>query len=309
MIQFRLEWCYATRDYIRNYLHFAYMLLDQILGFWILKYRFYLSVGYWPNFSEPKTFNEKINWRKIYDKAPIYKITSDKLRLREYLTSRFGSQAANNILPKVLLITTRPTPDLLKSFGTGVAIKANHGTGWVEIVPKDSNPNWDIIAFKARSWLRKTYGKNKHEWGYYGIEAKVYIEELILNEDGDPAMDIKFHVMDGICEWLEVVYNRQKGAKFARANRDWEKLDITWKKYTQGELPRKPEYFQEIRSLAEKIGNDFDYIRVDILSGARDWKLNELTLHDGSGFVAYDDPQVDLNQGARWRHRRNNLTI
>ena len=81
MIKVKFEWCYAARDYIRNYLHFVYMHLDKMLNYWILKYRFYLSVGYWPNFSEPKTFNEKINWRKINDKAPIYKITSDKLMI------------------------------------------------------------------------------------------------------------------------------------------------------------------------------------------------------------------------------------
>ena len=300
-----LEPIIALRDHAGQLFQFAIMRVDQRLSYAIFKTRFYKIVGYWPNFEDPKTFNEKINWRKINDRNPAHTIVSDKLRMREYISDRFGAQAAEAMLPKVLGITTKPTAALFKSFGTGVAIKANHGSGWVEIIAKDSQTDWDRIASTARSWLRKTYGLRKHEWAYQNITPKIFAEELLSNSDHRQIIDIKFHVMHGVCEWLDISHDRQQGVKFVNADRDWKKSEVTWKNYVQGNLPEKPVYYFEILNLAEEIGQDFDYIRVDFLGSQNEWKLGELTLYDSSGLTAYADKSVDLAYGLRWNHRSN----
>lgn len=109
--------------------------------------------------------------------------------------------------------------------------------------------------------------------------------------------------MDGVCLWVEVSQDRHRSVKFVSATRDWKKKNVTWNNYVQGELPTKPPYYVEILTLAEKIGQDFDYIRVDFLGSQSQWKLGELTLYDSSEFTAYEDQQVELNYGSNWKHR------
>jgi len=302
-----IESIIAIWDYAIQKFQLALMCLDQKLNYAIFKARFYRTVGYWPDFSEPKTFNEKINWRKIHDRNPAYTIISDKLRVREYIRNRFGAQAAEAMLPKVLSVTTNPTSEILMSFGTGVAIKANHGSGWVEIVAKHSQPDWDRIVTTARRWLRKKYGLRKHEWAYHNIEPKVFIEELLSNPDGRPILDIKFHVMDGVCSWVDVSYDRKRAIKFVSATRDWQSADVSWRNYPKGKLPTKPRYFSEILAIAEKIGQDFDYIRIDFLGSKNQWKHGELTLYDSSGLTAYENKQVELHYGSNRRHRSDRM--
>ena len=51
-----------------------------------IKKQFKKNIGYEIDFSKPpQTFNEKIQFRKIYDKNPLYSICSDKYRVREYV--------------------------------------------------------------------------------------------------------------------------------------------------------------------------------------------------------------------------------
>ena len=136
---------------------------------------------------------------------------------------------------------------------------------------RDSQPDWDRIAITARRWQRKTYGLRKHEWAYHNIEPKVFLEELLSNPDNSPIVDIKFHVMDGVCLWVEVSQDRHRCVKFVSATRDWQKKNVTWKNYAQGELPTKLPNYVEVQTVAEKIGQDFDYIRVDFLGSQSQW--------------------------------------
>jgi len=299
-----LEPLFAVIQYLDNGLARLYARIDRALDYPLLKHMFKRIVGYWPNLMAPSSFNEKVQWRKINDHAPVYTVISDKYRLKDYITHRFGAQRAAAILPKWRLVTAWPTAAILKAAGTGVAIKANHGSGWVKIVPQGSVPDWRRLAWTARRWMRKGYGLSRHEWAYHRIKPLTLVEELVLDQDGLPAMDIKFQVMDGVCDRIEVICDRQSGGQYVTATPDWKMVDADWKHYARGALGERPDYFEEVRALAEEIGRDFDYIRVDFLCGATEWRLNELTLYESSGFTAYADPNLELAYGRLWNQRK-----
>lgn len=40
--------------------------------------KFRKKIGYTPNFDTPKSFNEKVNYRMIYDRNPLYTQLADK---------------------------------------------------------------------------------------------------------------------------------------------------------------------------------------------------------------------------------------
>ena len=294
----------AAVDYLSNGLWWIYAQIDRALNYTLLKRKFKRVVGYWPDLTHPKTMNEKIQWRKLNDRASVYPVIADKFRLREYITHRFGAERAAEIMPNWRLITAKPRAATLRAAGTGVILKPNHGAGWQRVVPDASDPDWRRLAFTARRWMRKRYGVKRHEWFYSNIKAVTLVEDLVLGPDNQPPMDIKFHVMDGQCIWVLVVYDRKTDMRVVQASRDWQRIETTSRNYTHGALPDKPAYFQEILAIAEEIGCDFDYIRVDFLCGVSEWRLNELTLCESSGFVASNDVALALARGSRWNHRK-----
>ena len=54
-----------------------------------LEYRLYM--GKKLNIKEPKTFNEKLQWLKLYDKNPIYTKLADKYEVRQYIKNIIGN--------------------------------------------------------------------------------------------------------------------------------------------------------------------------------------------------------------------------
>lgn len=278
--------------------------VDRTLGFALSRRKFRRILGYWPNFEQPQTFNEKIHWRKFYDPAPVYTVISDKLRLQDYVHHRLGADRAQGLLPNRRLVTARPTAADLAAIGTGVIIKPNHGSAWYRIVAKGTKPDYHRLALIARCWLRLRYGQKRHEWAYRDIVPQIMVEDLVLGENGHPAMDVKFHMMDGVCQWIEVMYDRHHQTQFATATADWLALEIDWKNYRRGALPNRPKDFAQMRAVAQDLSAEFDYIRVDFLCGDAEWKLNELTLYESSGLAAYQDPSVALRFGQLWKHRK-----
>lgn len=276
------------------------MWIDRALGFPALKRRFRRATGHEPDFDAPRTINEKINWRKLHDRADVYSVIADKVRLQDYLAVSLGAARAEAILPKQRLVTDRPTAKALEALGTGVAIKANHGSGWVRIVPTGAKPDWKQIAAEARMWLRRTYGLRRHEWAYWSIAPKVMVEDLVLGPDGQPAQDVKFAIMDGVCVYIFVMQGRHGIRQFSHYTPDWTLIPL---EAEPGPSVPAPAYLEEMRALAEEVGRDFDYIRVDFLCGETEWRLNELTTYSASGLDVFDPVGLDLEFGQQWKHR------
>jgi hypothetical protein len=281
----------------------ASMKLDAARGHRKLRARFKAYVGYTPNFEAPATMNEKINWRKLHDRAAVYPVISDKIRVHDYLVRALGPERAAALRTPIRLVTARPTASALRAAGTGVAIKANHGCGWVRIVPDGAEPDWQALAAEARNWLRLKHGLHNHEWAYWSIPPKILVEELVLGPDNEPAPDLKFAVMDGRCTYIFREADRFSNHAISYYHPDWTPMELAMGINPVGAHVPAPFGLDEMRTIAEEIGRDFDYIRVDFLAGADRLCLNELTLYRSSGLAAFDPPELDLHFGQMWHHR------
>ncbi len=65
----------------------VYRLLPDIL---FLKIKFYFRTKYVLNINSPKTFNEKLQWLKIYYRKPIMTTMVDKYAAKEYVAHIIG---------------------------------------------------------------------------------------------------------------------------------------------------------------------------------------------------------------------------
>ena len=53
---------------------------------------YYFRMGKWLHLKHPKTFNEKLQWLKLYGRRPIDTVLSDKYAVKDYIAKTIGSQ-------------------------------------------------------------------------------------------------------------------------------------------------------------------------------------------------------------------------
>ena len=175
----------AWRDWIGEKRGCALAWLDAVAGYPALRRRYRAKAGYPLNLAAPVTVGDKINWRKIHDRNPVFPILADKVRMRDYVAERLGPDAAG-LFPSLYQVTGRAAEIDLDDLPGGVVIKANHASGWIILLRDGAPVDADWVRRVCRHWLRRTYAPQKQEWAYAGIPRRILVEELILFEGGSP---------------------------------------------------------------------------------------------------------------------------
>ncbi len=275
---------------------------DLAVGAPNLRNAFEAIVGYVPDFENPRSHNEKINWRKLYDRNPIYPVMSDKLRVRDYVATVLGPDMPVDLFPRLRGVSANPSARWLRRFGDGIAIKANNGCGTNLIVMKGERPDWEDHARIARRWMRQQHGVLLHEWAYWQIPPRVIVEDLLLTPDGRCADDIKFWMFDGKCRVVQVIRDR-----FGIQAKGFYRPDQTPIPVRYGSAPIADfihhTRFDEMLVLATKVSAGLDFVRVDFLVAGDQFAMNELTIYRSSGLNRFDPVEYDFEFGSYWTLR------
>jgi len=274
-------------------------LMNRFSNYQLEKRRFYRKLGYPLNLKNPQSFNEKIVWKKIYDRNPLLPITADKYRVRSYLKDVLGEEQANQILIPILYVTDKPKTIPFDRLPSSFIIKPNHASGRSLIV-KDGHYNPKEIIRTCKRWLQTPYGLEKLEWAYQPIKRKIIVEELLL-EEGKIPRDIKFHMFHGKCKIVNITYNRKNNPTISIFNEKWKLLTLRGFRYSQGPKIEKPKNYDKMIEIAEKLSNNFDHIRVDFYNIKGEIYFGELTHYVASGRVKFVPNSFDFELGKCWK--------
>lgn len=261
--------------------------------------KFFQCHGYELNLENPRSYNEKIVWRKIYDRNPLFPILSDKYRSREFVIERLGKEAGEKILVPLLFVTGNPEEIPFGDLPEEYIIKPNHGSGSTIIVDSLRPAYPDRIIPKCRKWLVKIYGQSKLEWAYSQIKPLIMIERLLKDRIGRFASDFKFHVFGGKVEWVFVMHDRFEVPSTARYDRNFKRMANSAEGLAVAQDIPKPDNFEEMVEIAEKLALSLDYLRVDLYNVDGDIFFGEFTVYPASGLNRFDK-DFDLDIGARW---------
>jgi hypothetical protein len=256
--------------------------------------KFRKRVGYFPNIARPKKYHEKMYWRKIFDRNPLFIIFGDKQKTKQFFHEK---------IPELEIIWPvwcgkKLDGAAYKLLDNKHVLKANHGSGRNLFPDKLGNGQKYIEKIAAR-WMKTAYGKKKLEWAYQNAERYLYIEKIIKNDSGN-LMDIYIRAAMGkILQVSVLINNKTDISKFGYFNEHGERLS----KY---ELPGKyalptdfslPANFNEAISHARKISTDMDYVRVDFMSTGEQLYAGEITVYPNAGLTrAKKDPDSDMNE-------------
>lgn len=310
------------RPYKRSYTgYILYDIIQRLQGYKKEKQRVYNALGYYPNFKNPQSFNEKLLWKKFYDRNPILPIIADKYRVREYLKEVLGQKEAKKILIPLLYVTDKPENIPFDSLSGEYIIKPNHAShkyviaenigkqkrytirrnGRIVNVFPDSQQIEDEIIKVCKGWLKNSFGFRTHEWAYQRIKRKIVIEKLLRDINGKIPADYKFTVFNGKCHFIEVHYDRFIDYKKGIYTPEWKYINIKSSIYAKkADYSEKPKNLKSMIDLAETLGKPFDCIRVDLYLLGEEIYFGELTNYISSGIKPLPK-SYDFELGSKWK--------
>lgn len=284
---------------IKNSLKYLsyYLIPDKLYR----KILFKRSTGKNLNLKNPKSFNEKINARILYDENPIYTKLADKYLVRDYVKEKIGDSYLINLLGYY----SSPSEINYDILPTQFVLKCNHDAGSVIIVKDKNVINKDIIYKKLKKSLKYNMYYKTREKHYKNIPAIILCEEYIdifSSESNIPQPeDYKIHCFHGKPEYLEIQFSRFSNERYINIyDKDWNLQPfLMGYQNTLFEVP-KPQKLEEMLQLAEKLSSDFEYCRVDFYLVNDQIFFGEITFTPCNGMDQFIPYEWDYKFGEKW---------
>ena len=244
------------------------------------------------NWSCPVTFNEKLQWLKVYDHNEKYTKMVDKYEVREIVGDRVKMFPLLGVWEKVEDIDFESLPNKF-------VLKPNHDSGSVEIC-KDKT-SWDRSAAckRLQKALDTNYFFKGREWPYKNVKRRIIAEKYMESFDVEEIYDYKFMCFNGRVEMSFVVHNRfKKGGVYVDFyDREWNKMPFTRHYPTaETEIP-KPLNYERMIELSEHFSTGIPFLRVDFYEVEGELYFGEFTFYPGGGLEPFQPAEWDEKIG------------
>lgn len=242
----------------------------------------------------PKTFNQKIQWLKMYDSLDIKTELADKYLVRKWIQEKIGD---NYLIPIISYWKSEDEIDF-STLPNKFVLKANHGSN-MNIIVKDKNKiNIKQIKKTLKKWRMINYGLGPNmEKHYINIDHLIIAEEYLENENSD-LYDYKVHCFNGVPKIIQIIKGRSNKEKMGFYDLDWNLLNIRRKGMGMLDNEKKPECFNELIEKAKILSKEFIYVRVDFYIIDNKIYFGEMTFTPGSGGVAWEPNEANYYMGS-----------
>lgn len=252
------------------------------------------------NLNHPKSFNEKLQWLKLYNKRPEYTIMVDKVKVKDYVASVIGKDF---VIP-TLGVWDDPEKINFNKLPDKFVIKCNHNSGTGMYICTDKK-QMDVKKVKEglKKGLKENYFIYNREYPYKDVPRRIIAEQFLEpDKELKDLMDYKLFCFDGEVKIIEVDYNR-----FIHHNRnlytpEWKRMEV------EIEFPSEPgKEFQRPNGLemaieaAQKLSKGIPHVRVDFYIVNGHVYFGEMTFFHGSGMEKITPASFNEEMGS-WIH-------
>lgn len=247
----------------------------------------------------PQTFNEKLQWLKLYERRPDYTTMADKYKVKEYVSNRISEEYVVPILGGPWECFEDIDFDKLPN---QFVLKTNHDCGGV-VVCKDKN-TFDRIKAKKKlsAHLKNNYYLRFREWPYKKISPLIFAEKYIEDESGEELRDYKFFCFNGEPKLMYIATDRTsetEETKFDFFDMDFNHLPFTNGHPNASVIPNRPTCFEVMKELAAKLSKGIPHVRVDFYEANGNVYFGEFTFFHFSGLVPFNPEEWD-NRIGKW---------
>lgn len=241
--------------------------------------------GCYPDLKNPRTFDEKIQWYKLYYRNPLMTALADKYAVRKYVEEK-GLAA---ILNELYGVYDNADEIDLSGLPDRFIIKATHGWNMNFTCKDKKSLHWSECCRTMNGWLKTNHYASAREWSYKNIKPRLICEKYLENEAFHELIDYKFYCYNSKPEVLFVCTGRFSpgGVKYNAYDMNWNRIYAYKGKPCSDLVIEKPKTFEFMVSVAEKLCEGFPFVRIDLYSLEDRVIFGEATFYPDAGFVPF----------------------
>lgn len=275
-------------------LHITYFIPDKIY----LKIMFHSIMGKKLNLKYPKTFNEKLQWLKIYDHKLEYVRMVDKYEVKKFIADILGEEY---LIPTLGIWENFDDIDF-EMLPNQFVLKCTHNSGGVVICKDKSNLDINSTRREINKSLNSNFYWYGREWPYKNVRRRIIAEKYVVPENSCELRDYKFMVFNGQVKCSFVCSERysRDGLKLDFFDNNWNHMPVErYYKNSTNKIDR-PHYLHEMTKISEKIARNINvaFVRVDLYETKDQIYFGEITFFPGSGYEKFSPEKWDYTFGS-----------
>lgn len=258
-----------------------------------LKYLYYKRMDKKIDLTCPQTFNEKLQWLKLYDRNPEYTKMVDKHEAKKYVADIIGEEY---IIPTLGVWDKFEDIDFNR-LPNQFVLKCTHDSGGLVICKDKVQLNIEEAKKKINKSLKRNYYYSGREWPYKNVKPRIIAEKYMVDESGTELKDYKFFCFNGEPKMLFVAKDRPLATKFNYYDMNFKKLPFKQHYENFIEDVEKPKGFETMVELSRKLSRNIPHLRVDFYDINGKVYFGELTFYNFSGFEKFEPEEWDKKLG------------
>ena len=268
-------------------------LLNWMTDKSLLKLMYKSRMGKSLDLDNPKSYNEKLQWLKLYDRNPMYTKLVDKYEVRSHIAETIGKE----YLIPLYGVWENPDEIDFDSLPDQFVLKCTHDSGSVIICDDKSKLDKNRVKKKLKKALRFNFYYHGREWPYKNVKPRIIAEKYMLNAEGSAELtDYKWFCFDGIAKAMFIATDRQtprEETKFDFFDMEFRHLPFTNGHPNATRVIEKPASFALMRELAERVSQDIPHVRVDFYEADGQVYFGEMTFYHWNGMTPFQPEEWD----------------
>lgn len=280
-------------EYIKNPFR-LYWKLEKYMSFdWMsdeafIRMKYHAAMGKKLNLKNPRTFQEKLQWLKLYDRNPLYTTLVDKQAVKEYVAVKIGD---------AYVIPTLGVWDSFDDIDFDVlpnqfVLKCTHDSGGLVIVTDKAEFDREAAKEKIETSLATDFYKVGREWPYKNVPHRIIAEQYMIDDDLGELKDYKFYCFNGEPKYLFIASDRNKGGqevKFDYFDINFNRLQLKNAAHPNSTYDiKQPETFHEMIKIAAELSSGIPQVRIDLYEVNGHVYFGEYTFFSGGGWKPFD---------------------
>ena len=285
---------------ISKYLRNPSLIPDRMLKLFspILNDKLYLQLLWKASFKEhlnlkaPQTFNEKLQWLKLYNRDPRYTMMVDKYLVKDYVSQIIG---AEHVIP-VIKRYDKPEQISLNELPEQFVLKCNHNSGAIWICKNKAEFDLDKVKAEIAVSLKEDYSLRGREWPYKNVQRCIIAEPYIEDSATGQLIDYKVFCFNGIPKAIQIDMDRYSGHRRNIISTEGECLgySVGDDAATDKSIPAPPaEQLNLLLEYAKKLSLGIPHVRVDFYIVDGCVIFGEMTFFHNSGFAKFVPESVN----------------
>ena len=240
---------------------------------------------------EPKTFDEKINWLKLYNRKPEYTKMVDKYEVRQYIKEKIG---ADYLIPLYDVWDEVDEIDW-ENLPAQFVLKTTHDSGGVVICEDKADIDIEAAKDTLHRSLCYNYFNEGREWPYKNVKPRIIAEKNMNNGD-EEFKDYKLFCFNGEMKMTQVLkdINSEEDVTQNFYDRDWNLMPMTEGGSPNSSEPiEKPDNYKEMIEIAETLSAGIPFVRVDLYEINQEVYFGELTFYPNKGQNTFEPEEYN----------------